>query len=35
MMLDAREIKSLDEIMLLNMSAAMVDGTLSAASPRP
>ena len=26
-MLDAREIKSLDEIMLLNMAAAMVDGT--------
>ncbi len=27
MMLDAREIKSRDELMLLNMSAAMVDGT--------
>ena len=27
MMLDAREIKSQDELMLLNMSAAMVDGT--------
>src|ERR1700722_17474020 len=27
MMLDAREIKSNDELMLLNMSAAMVDGT--------
>ena len=26
-MLDAREIKSLDEIMLLNMAASMVDGT--------
>lgn len=26
-MLDAREIKSMDEIMLLNMAAAMVDGT--------
>jgi hypothetical protein len=27
MMLDARELKSQDELMLLNMSAAMVDGT--------
>ena len=27
MMLDARELKSRDELMLLNMSAAMVDGT--------
>lgn len=27
MMLDAREIKSRDELMLLNMSASMVDGT--------
>src|SRR5262249_47183935 len=27
MMLDAREVKSQDELMLLNMSAAMVDGT--------
>ncbi|MBM3567777.1 MAG: aminopeptidase P family protein [Alphaproteobacteria bacterium] len=26
-MLDAREVKSLDELMLLNLSAAMVDGT--------
>ena len=29
-MLDAREIKSMDEIVLLNMAAAMVDGTYQA-----